>query len=157
MAFFEELGKKVSQTGQGAIKKTKIMAETSKLNSQISAERRTIAENHSKIGERYCELFSDNPDGNFAPFVAAVKESCRKINEYEDQINMLKGIETCPNCGAELKEKALFCPSCGGKLPEPPEAQEPAPPVQRACANCGSPLLDGVRFCGTCGARNETA
>jgi hypothetical protein len=57
MAFFEDLGKKVTQTGQEAIKKTKIMAQTTKINSQISAEKRVIADNINKIGERYYELF----------------------------------------------------------------------------------------------------
>ena len=155
MAFFEELGKKVSQTSQDAIKKTKIMAETSKLNSQISAEKRLIAESYSKLGEKYCALYSASPDENLAPFVNAVNEAFIRIAEYEEQINKLKGIETCPGCGAEIKEKALFCQSCGTKLPEPQEEQEPPAADQRLCVGCGSMLADGVRFCGVCGAKTE--
>jgi hypothetical protein len=162
MAFFEDLGKKVSQTGQEAIKKTKIMAETTKINSQISAEKRVIADNISKIGERYYELFCDSPDENLAQFVAAIKEAQRKIEDCEDQINKLKGIESCPNCGTELKEGAPFCSNCGAKIEQAQPtgewarpAGEPVEPVQRVCSSCGTPLADGVRFCGNCGSKND--
>ena len=36
MAFFDEIGKKLSQTGQMAVQKTKEMADIAKLNSNIS-------------------------------------------------------------------------------------------------------------------------
>lgn len=38
MAFFDEIGKKISQTGQGVVQKTKDMADVAKLNSLISEE-----------------------------------------------------------------------------------------------------------------------
>jgi hypothetical protein len=156
MAFFEDLGKKVSQTGQEAIKKTKIMAEKTKINSQISAEKRVIADNIGRIGERYYELFCDNPDENLAPFVNAIKDAQQKIGDFEDQINKLKGIETCPKCGVELKEGMLFCSGCGARIEQPPAAQEPlSQPAPRVCVGCGTPIADGVRFCGNCGARND--
>jgi hypothetical protein len=157
MAFFEDLGKKVSQTGQDAIKKTKILAETTKINSQISGEKRVIAENFSKLGEKYCELYSDSPDENLAPFIAAVREAYQKIADYEEQIIRLKGAECCPKCGAEIKDGAQFCVSCGARFePATPAADTPtAQPLPRVCRGCGAPLADGVRFCGSCGAKCE--
>jgi hypothetical protein len=155
MAFFEDLGKKVSQTSQDAIKKTKIMAETTKLNSQISGEKKDISENFSKLGEKYFELFSELPDSNLAEFVTAIKASKQKIEEYEEQIDKLKGIESCPNCGAEMKDGALFCVSCGTKLAEPPIAEVTAPAAGKVCANCGTQLASGVLFCSSCGTKTE--
>lgn len=38
MALFDQLGKKLAQTGQSAVKKTKDMAEVAKINSMISDE-----------------------------------------------------------------------------------------------------------------------
>jgi uncharacterized membrane protein YvbJ len=153
MAFFEDIGKKVSQTGQDAIKKTKIMAETSKINSQISAEKRSISENYSQLGEKYFELFGENPDENLAVFITAIKEAQLKIEDFEEQINKLRGIECCPSCGAEIKDGALFCTGCGAKLePSPPPA---AVPSVKVCTNCGSQLADGVLFCSTCGTKAE--
>lgn len=156
MAFFEDIGKKVSQTSQDAIKKTKIMAETSKLNGQISAEKRVISENYSKIGEKYFELFSANPDENLAGFVTVIKEALLKIEELEDQIKKLKGIECCPNCGAEIKDGAAFCTACGAKIEsQPPEEPAAAQAVAKACVNCGTPLAEGVMFCSNCGTKAQ--
>lgn len=156
MAFFEDLGKKVSQTSQDAIKKTKIMAETSKINSLISSEKRVISENYSQIGEKYFELFCDNPDENLVGFVAAIKEAQQKIVDFEDQIKKLKGIAGCPNCGTELKDGALFCTACGTKI-EAPIAEEKEVPqtTQKVCTNCGAALSDGSLFCSGCGTKAE--
>lgn len=153
MAFFEELGKKVSQTSQDAVKKTKIMAETSKLHSQISAEKRNITDIFSQLGEKYFGLFSENPDENLAPFILAIKAAYQKIDAYEDQINKLKGIGTCPGCGMELKEGVSFCSNCGTKIEQPAQETEATPAVPRVCASCGTPLAEGVLFCSNCGAR----
>jgi ribosomal protein L40E len=154
VAFFEDLGKKVSQTGQDAVRKTKIMAETSKLNSRISAEKRVIGENYLRIGEKYFELFCDSPDENLAGFVAAIQEAQQRITDLEDQIKKLKSIGSCPNCGAELKDGALFCTVCGTKLTPPPA--EPAPqPAPMVCRNCGAVLPDGSLFCSNCGTKAE--
>lgn len=154
MAFFEDIGKKVSQTSQDAIKKTKALAETTKINGLISAEKRVIAENYGKIGEKYYELFSDSPEESLAVFIAAIKEANQQIEEYEDQIKKLKGIDSCPNCGAPAKEGALFCTSCGTKLETPP-AEEKVELTIRVCGNCGSQVAEGALFCSECGTKTE--
>lgn len=38
MAFFDEIGKKITQTGQMAVQKTKNMADIAKLNASLSDE-----------------------------------------------------------------------------------------------------------------------
>lgn len=157
MAFFEDLGKKVSQTSQDAIKKTKIMAETSKIHSQISSEKRKIADNYSKIGEKYFELFFDSADENLSGFISEIREAQQRIEEYEEQIKKLKGIECCVNCGAALKEGALFCTSCGTKSPQPQPVEQEAAQVVCVCSSCGKQLTEGALFCSGCGAKAEQA
>ena len=49
-AFFEGLGKKFSQTGQDAMKKTKGLAEISRLNSQIADEEKKLNKLYLKLG-----------------------------------------------------------------------------------------------------------
>lgn len=54
-------------------------------------------------------------------------------------------MKTCPKCGQELRDAALFCTACGSKL----EAPSPAPAL---CVACGKPLKPGAKFCTGCGA-----
>ncbi len=154
MAFFEDLGKKVSQTSQDAIKKTKAMAETARINSQISAENKTVWDSFTKLGQRYFELFGENPDDSLAEYVAAIRDSRQKIEEYEEQITKLKGLTRCPNCGAEMRDAAVFCTACGTKLPEPPPEEE-LPTAGNICKSCGKELGDDAVFCPGCGTKAE--
>jgi DNA-directed RNA polymerase subunit RPC12/RpoP len=154
MAFFEDFGKKVSQTSQDAIKKTKAMAESARINSQISAENKIIWDNYTKLGQRYYELNGENPDDCLAEYVEAIRNARQKIEEYEQQVTKLKGLTRCPNCGAEMKDAAVFCTACGTKLPEPPPEEE-QPAAGHACKNCGRELGDGTVFCPGCGTKAE--
>jgi ribosomal protein L32 len=66
---------------------------------------------------------------------------------------------TCPNCGAELPDDAVFCDQCGASLGSsgaPAVAAAPAPaamPVaENVCPQCGAPTIPGEAFCDNCGA-----
>lgn len=156
MTFFEDLGKKMSQTGQDALKKTKLLAEKTKLTVQISSEKRVIEDNYLKLGEKYFELFCNDPNESLKAYITAIKEAQSKIDELEDQINKLMGVETCPNCGAEIEDGAQFCAACGTKLPE--ETPEDAGVIEitvRICRNCEKEIPEGAQFCAACGAKAE--
>lgn len=36
-----------------------------------------------------------------------------KINDYKRQIQAIKGIQVCKNCGTEIGVGVVFCSSCG--------------------------------------------
>ena len=152
MAFFERFGKKVSKTGQGALKKTKSMAEKAKINAQIASENKAIRDNYSMLGRRYYELFGGAPDDDLAEFVAAIRDAMMNIDRYRAQIQKIKGVERCPACGADLSDGAVFCTACGTKLIEPPPA-EAAERDRKSCPNCGSEIADNASYCGSCGAK----
>ncbi len=152
MAIFENISKKVSRTSQGAIKRTKAMAETAKINAQISAENKVIWDNYTALGQRYYELFGGAPDEDLAEYIEAIRVATMKIDQYGSQISKLKGIERCPGCGAEMKDGAIYCTVCGTKLPEPAAEEMPE---NKICKNCGQPLGDDAVFCSGCGTRAE--
>ena len=74
---------------------------------------------------------------------------------------------TCPNCGNEAQEDAIFCDRCGTRLRQPapaeapaPRASEPAPTAPVAapdqeqgviCPTCGASNTPGEMFCSDCG------
>lgn len=125
MAFFDELGKKISQAGQSAVQKGKELADIAKLNSSVSDEERKIADNYREIGKLYFSLHGENPGVDFAAMVAAIHESESKIVEYKQQIKDIKGVVCCEKCGAEVSSNAAFCSACGAPMPvvKPVETQ----------------------------------
>lgn len=64
---------------------------------------------------------------------------------------------TCPNCGNQAGEGAIFCDQCGTRLPAP-EAAPPQPaPVGGSviCPACGAANVPGEAFCDYCGSPLE--
>lgn len=153
MAFFEDLGKKISETSQGVVQKTKDTAEVMRLNSAISDAEKKITAIYTKIGEIYCDNNADTAEPAFAELVSAVKELKENINSYNEQINRLKGLIFCPNCNAALPPETIFCSTCGTRMPQ----EEAAPKAdEKLCPSCGAPVKEGMAFCTTCGLKIGT-
>ena len=56
MSFFNDLGRKVSEVGQSAIKKTKELSDTNRLNSMILDEEKRINDSYFQIGKLYFQM-----------------------------------------------------------------------------------------------------
>ncbi len=156
MAFFEDLGKKISQTSQGVMQKTKDTAEIMKLSSMISDYEKGIENLQTQLGKKYFELHQDSCESELQDMVNQIKDLLLKINECAEQKRKLKGEKLCPNCGKEVAAGTIFCGSCGTKIVEPeaevkePEAQPVAP---RKCPNCDAEVTDDSAFCMNCGTK----
>lgn len=153
MAFLDVLGKKITQTGQDVVQKTKDTAEVIKYNSMISEEERRINELYAQIGKMYVDLHADSFEVPFTEMINGIKDAQAKIAEYREHIIQVKGVFTCPNCGEELPLNVAFCSACGTKI----EKQEPTTPNPntRYCQDCGAPMQEGYVFCINCGAKYE--
>ncbi|MDE7389324.1 MAG: zinc ribbon domain-containing protein [Lachnospiraceae bacterium] len=150
MAFFDNLGKKLSQAGQEVSQQTRIFAETAKLNSSISDEEKQINNLYNQIGKSYFESNKDNEASEYRDAILAIRDALARIEGYKEQIRKVKGIKVCPNCGAEVTANAAFCTACGSKVPEP--MPEPLPnSLVGNCPNCGAAVNIGSAFCDSCG------
>ncbi|MDR1806033.1 MAG: zinc-ribbon domain-containing protein [Clostridium sp.] len=173
MAFFEGIGKRITQTGQEAVQKTKDMAETVKLNGIISDEEKRINNSFLQIGKVYFETHSDDPEPIFAQLLAEIKGSKTKIVQCTERIRQLKGLACCPKCGTEMPLAAPFC-ICGSPMNNSPSAAIPSPsaesvvafsgttaetpaptPDTKLCPSCGKELLGTAVFCSGCGMKME--
>lgn len=117
MSFFDDLGKKLSQAGQSAAQKTKEIAETAKLNSQISDEEKKISDFYLQIGKLYVSLHDENHEADFDELIRSLHESENKVKECRQQIKDIKGVVVCEKCGAEVSNGAAFCSTCGAPMP----------------------------------------
>ena len=125
MGFLDKLTNTISSTGKGVEQKAKMMSGTVKLNSQIKELNEYIAEYMRQIGELYYkkqEGISDDPD--IADLFQKIQNCEAEICEAEKQIDTLKGICRCKNCGAEMHLTDNFCMMCGTKREEEPQMLE---------------------------------
>lgn len=127
MSFFDDLGKKLSQAGQSAAQKTKEIAETAKLNSQISDEEKKINDYYLQIGKLYVSLHDENHEADFDTLISNLHESENKVKECKQQIKDIKGVAVCEKCGAEIANGSAFCSVCGAPMPVVTPAEEAAP------------------------------
>lgn len=153
MAFFNEIGKRVSEAGQKTIQKTKELSDTTRLNSMISDEEKRINNNYFQIGKLYVSLHQDDYEENFLGIISEINESKVKISEYRRQIQDIKGVQRCDKCGAEVSGDAVFCSSCGAVMPK---IQVYNTEDFMKCKNCGAAVKKGMRFCTACGKPMES-
>lgn len=166
MAFFEKFGEKLSSAGKDVAKKTKELADVTKLNMQIGGEEDNIKNQYIEIGKLYYGLFSSSPDERLASLCSSVTESLNKISTYKEQIQAIKGVKKCEKCGAEISDSSAFCSVCGNKAStaeekEPEEAKvetkEEAVAVEDSpapvCPNCNEPVDKDASFCPKCGQK----
>lgn len=171
MAFFEDVGKKLSQTGQDVAKKTKNFADTTKLSAMISEEENKIDSLCLRIGRRYCEICEESADPQLCEMAAEVMQAKEKIGEYRLRIAQIKeaekasrlaagqaGVqsalknrgnlpEKCASCGAVITERQRFCTNCGAEIQRTP--------AKKKCPQCGKELPGDACFCSECGATIE--
>lgn len=159
MAFFDDLGKKISQASQGAVAKGKELADIAKLNSQISDEEKRINNAYVEIGKKYVELHKNDAESDFADFISAIDEANKKIVDLRSQVADIKGVTKCPKCGAEVAKGVAFCASCGSPVPvasaNAGASSQAAPSDTKRCGNCGAELSKDAGFCSECGAKVE--
>lgn len=148
MAFFDNIGKKLSQAGQTAVQKTKEMTDIAKINGSISDEEKKISGAYYQIGKLYAEKHSTDCEEDFAAMIAGIAESQNKIAAYRKQIQDIKGVVRCEKCGAEVASGAAFCSACGAPMPA---AQTPVDDSTIKCSGCGKMISNTMKFCTSCG------
>jgi hypothetical protein len=158
MAFFKDLGKKITEGVQDASEKASELVEVNKLNSAISKEKNAINEVKRQIGEK---IFAMYKGGETVP--APVSDELRIIDThlqavagFEAKIAELKGEPTAYQAPAAPPAAP---PAAAAPVAAPPAAAPTPPPVEPSaavgqfCSNCGAKLVEGTSFCGDCGQK----
>lgn len=123
MGFFNELGKKTTET-------TTKIAREAKLKMKITENKGKIKDLYEEIGRKIYENHVREENVDIKEFI---NDDCSKIDslsqEIEDarkEILILNNKKMCKNCFAEIEKNALFCPKCGEKQTEEDTALEKA-------------------------------
>lgn len=116
MAFFEDLGKKLTQVGEAAAEKTKDVAEFTKAKAKVLDVSGKLDKAYIAMAKKYLELHPANEEEGMKQVVDAVYALEDQLKELERQLQDLKGVKKCESCGAECETDAAFCSACGAEL-----------------------------------------
>ncbi len=125
MDFFDKIKGTVTDTSKIVAQKAKDKTEVIKLKHQISTEEEKIKEAYLAIGKRYFEENIGEVSDAYINDFTIINEAKARICELQEQIKTIKGVFSCPNCGAEVTSDSSFCSSCGAKIDPPVQKEEP--------------------------------
>lgn len=145
MGFLDEIGKKVADVGQ----KTKEISDVAHINSLITQEVNKMNSIYNQIGKLYMSIHKNDCEEKFLEMVSMVAVSEQNVMEYKKQIQDIKGVLCCAQCGAEVQRGVAFCSSCGNAMHEAVAQMNTDDYVK--CPDCGNTVGKEVRFCTFCG------
>lgn len=148
MALFDEIGKKISLAGEGAVSKGKAFADVARLNSAVSEEEKIINNSYYHIGKLFVALHPQDYESDFGALVNSIISSQDKIKTLKQQIQDIKGVTRCEKCGAEVPNNNAFCSSCGSPMPK---REAVLNENHMRCDSCGTIIDKNLRFCTSCG------
>ncbi len=127
MAFFDELGKALSDTGKVVVGKTKDITGALQLKAKVSQEKDKINQAYIELGKAFYDILKTAPEETYASEVKTISEGLLVIEDLDNQIMELEGTRICAECGAKVDRGAKFCSKCGTPLPEMPPKEGPNP------------------------------
>ena len=149
MAFFDNIGKQITNVSQNVAQQTKNLANITQLNSAISDKQGQIHQLYLSLGQAYYEAHKNDPAAEEAEKIQQLNNLFYEISQNRDKIVQIRGINTCPNCGGEIPAQAQFCNFCGSKIEKDTSVQ--TGPTENLCPKCGTVVPEGNAFCNQCG------
>ena len=113
---FSDLGKKLSKIGQDTKNGVQKVSDSVSISNRITAEKKSLERLYAYIGEAVYKESPDVPKEGLEDEWAAVKVAYANIASFNDQLNHVKGIIYCPNCGRPAAKGDKFCAKCGFRL-----------------------------------------
>ncbi len=118
---FSDLLKKLSKLGQDTKNGVQKVSDSVTISNRISQEKKSLGRLFATIGETVYKESPDVPKPGMEDEWAAVKVAYANIETYTEQLNNVKGIIYCPNCGRPAANGDKFCAKCGFRIDTYPE------------------------------------
>lgn len=116
MSFWDQLSDKISSGAASVSDSAKRMAEVVKLNNKIDSLTSEIERKYADMGRIVKrELMSVVDNDEVKAIAFEIDKMTEEVSEKRKEVNKLKGVKTCANCGVKLASGDTFCPSCGSK------------------------------------------
>ncbi len=142
MAFFKDLGKKITEGVQDASEKASDLLEVTKLNAEIAKEKGAIDEAKKQLGEKIFVMYRAGEDlpSTLSDELNLIDSHLKTIGGIEAKIREIKG-----EPGTQQSDVPMAA--------NPTPVGEPGVAAAQFCPNCGAKLAEGTSFCGECGQK----
>ncbi|MCI9337384.1 MAG: zinc ribbon domain-containing protein [Lachnospiraceae bacterium] len=104
---------KLNQAAQNTISKSKEVAGVAKLNVEIASLNQSLKNVYTEVGKHVLENGLLAEDETVAEWASKAADIKAEIEENTEKIKLLKNVNTCPGCGAEVPRTSKFCDKCG--------------------------------------------
>ena len=119
---------KLNQAAQNTISKSKEVAGVAKLNVEIGTLNQSLKNIYTEVGKYVLEKGVLPEDETVAEWASKAADIKAEIEANTEKIKLLKNVNTCPGCGAEVPKTSKFCDKCGTaivvKVSDPVEPDE---------------------------------
>lgn len=114
MSFWDDLQKNMNKTAQAGVKTTSKWLEIGKLNMALNAAKMDLSDLYERIGEMIYQnkIMDISHSQAVQELLHEVTRKKMKIKEIQAQINQVREIRACEQCGANLDETINYCPYC---------------------------------------------
>jgi hypothetical protein len=126
MAFLNDLGKMLGETGKTAAGRVKDMSSAIQLRAKVSAEEDSRDKAYMAIGKKIFEQHTAVFEDEFASEFRTINEASERIRDLEARISELEGTRVCPECGARVARGAKYCSACGAPMEDFPKSESTA-------------------------------
>ena len=116
MAFFEELGKVISDKSKEAAGKVKDITGVIQLKTKLSSEKEKVNKAYIALGKAYYDKHEVSAEEELSAEFETIRIGLIKMAELEDEIAELEGTRVCAECGAKVERNAAFCSKCGASM-----------------------------------------
>ena len=93
MAFFDELGAKLTKTGQMTVQKANDLAEVTKLNMRTGELNKAIQEHYAKLGERYYALHAAGPEEDLAAICGLIDKANEELESIRLELQRIRQLK----------------------------------------------------------------
>lgn len=106
MELFEQIGKKVTDAGQGAAQQAKIVADIAKLTGMISERKKRVAQLYGEVGKLYYEQHKDDPEAEEPDRIREITTLTEEIAKARKTVKQLQSAIGNSNSGGDKRSPA---------------------------------------------------
>ncbi len=103
MELFEQIGKKVTDAGQGAAQQAKIVADIAKLTGMISERKKRVAQLYVEVGKLYYERHKDDPEAEEPDRIREITTLTEEIAKARKTVKQLQSAIGNSNSGGDKR------------------------------------------------------